>query len=315
MTHRYTVATLIGSGMLGLANCGAPADDLFGGASGNPSGSSESSGADRTSAMQASQTGSVGPSGSTAQTVAVQASATSASTGQDPCENVSCQTPPSACYSPVGMCQNGVCMYAPTNGAPCNDADPCTTSDTCLAGTCAGSPVTCNQPPAPVCIGPTTLRTYSNGSCEQGECKYMTSDMACDAGCQNGACSVCDQLELPLGIQGNDPTLSHGCGGACDTDWCACIPCLVQSGPGLRLVPGQYRVEFLIGTSEPNELTLEVFDVTDGTVLASATVNQDGFTNQKVDFNAPLGCHEIDFRVSTQFQGCVRIYNTHLSTN
>jgi hypothetical protein len=94
----------------------------------------------------------------------------------DPCAGVTCNTPPaSQCYASMGTCTNGVCSYATVAGA-CDDGNACTTGDTCNAGTCGGSPVVCNTPPAPDCASPTEARVYNAaGTCSAGTCVYAPS--------------------------------------------------------------------------------------------------------------------------------------------
>jgi hypothetical protein len=53
------------------------------------------------------------------------------------------------------FCIDGLCFHIPVqDGAPCNDNNPCTLNDRCVAGTCMGVPIHC--PPGTVCI---------NGNC------------------------------------------------------------------------------------------------------------------------------------------------------
>ena len=64
----------------------------------------------------------------------------------------SCQwgTPPD-CSGLTDQCNDGVCddvldacvSQPKTDGLSCDDGDACTTDDTCAAGTCAGSPLSC----------------------------------------------------------------------------------------------------------------------------------------------------------------------------
>jgi hypothetical protein len=48
----------------------------------------------------------------------------------------------------VGTCDHstGVCSNpAAPDATPCDDGSKCTTGDTCLAGTCVGTPVVCDS--------------------------------------------------------------------------------------------------------------------------------------------------------------------------
>jgi hypothetical protein len=68
-----------------------------------------------------------------------------------------------------------------------SDADPCDTT-------------ICNSPPADLCVGPTTLRSFAGaGTCSHGECSYQATDSECPAvangqpACSNAQCgAICD---------------------------------------------------------------------------------------------------------------------------
>jgi hypothetical protein len=110
----------------------------------------------------------------------------------DPCQGVTCTTPPAAaCVTPTtlrtfsasGTCSGGACSYTPTDvtcefgcaGGKCND-DPC-------------QGVTCNTPPARTCVNG-AARVYSaTGTCQSGACNYSYTDTPCDNGCANGVCN------------------------------------------------------------------------------------------------------------------------------
>ena len=75
------------------------------------------------------------------------------------------------------------------SAAPCDDQDPCTTSDLCVDKKCRGNPMSCKQPPDNACTDALTLRAWdSNGFCQDGSCIYSSSDIACPKGCQGGKC-------------------------------------------------------------------------------------------------------------------------------
>jgi hypothetical protein len=113
----------------------------------------------------------------------------------DPCNGVSCTTPPAAkckdastliTYANAGSCSSGQCSYPSTEIA-------CTSA--CTMGACQGQNlclnVTCNMPPMPSCVGTNTLRTFmSPGSCNMGtgQCSYNPIDLVCVNGCAGGAC-------------------------------------------------------------------------------------------------------------------------------
>ncbi len=126
----------------------------------------------------------------------------------DPCAGVTCATPPSGCHATLGTCRDGVCDYALEDGAPCDDANACTTGDACGGGLCGGAPKVCATPPAPTCGDATTLIGRApNGTCGAGECTYANVPTTCQFGCVEvsgvGRCEgdpcagvVCDEPSL-----------------------------------------------------------------------------------------------------------------------
>jgi hypothetical protein len=121
----------------------------------------------------------------------------------DACAGITCTLPPtSSCVDAntlrsygSGMCQEGVCSYAPVDT---------TCQSGCVNGACVGDPcagLLCEEPPAPACISTTTLRNYDTlGVCANGVCSYTSFDTTClvpangVASCANGACGfVCNQ--------------------------------------------------------------------------------------------------------------------------
>ncbi|MDP3235104.1 MAG: hypothetical protein Q8N26_20140 [Myxococcales bacterium] len=111
----------------------------------------------------------------------------------NPCQGVTCNAPPAnAClnattlrsFNASGSCSGGACSY-PSQDTTCAFG--------CANGACTGNPcqgVTCNLPPAPTCVNPTTLRTFSPaGSCSGGSCSYTAAESTCPFGCTNGACT------------------------------------------------------------------------------------------------------------------------------
>lgn len=110
----------------------------------------------------------------------------------EPCRGVVCNQPPaSECTSPTslrvygspGACQGGGCLYVPAE-VSCNCAN-----GRCLENPCSG--VTCNQPPAPLCVGSTRRSYEAAGVCDgkTGSCVYTPVDTACGAGgCLDGKC-------------------------------------------------------------------------------------------------------------------------------
>lgn len=120
----------------------------------------------------------------------------------DPCTNddrcragscvgmpVICDAPPGMCFAGDGECVDGECVYAPDDGASCDDGDPCTTSDVCAEGACAGSLVVCGGAPPNECVDASTLRTnMTRGVCGDGSCDYLPVERPCPDGWVDGAC-------------------------------------------------------------------------------------------------------------------------------
>ncbi|MCU0701999.1 MAG: hypothetical protein MUC96_36315, partial [Myxococcaceae bacterium] len=111
-----------------------------------------------------------------------------------PSQTFPCDSPPPATcigttrrtFSPTGSCSGGVCSYTPTDTA---------CSFGCTGGTCNADPcanVTCNSPPAAVCVNSTTRRTFAaSGTCSGGTCSYAPTDTTCVNGCSGGNCVAC----------------------------------------------------------------------------------------------------------------------------
>ncbi|HOU53886.1 MAG TPA: lamin tail domain-containing protein [Myxococcota bacterium] len=120
----------------------------------------------------------------------------------DPCLEVTCDQPPSACHRSPGICSQGACSYPLREvGSPCDDGDPCTLEDSCgEEGVCLGTPMVCNSPGIP-CRQP-------SGTCVEGECQYLpeTAGTPCDDG---DPCTRDDQC-LEDGTCGGTPV--PGCG-------------------------------------------------------------------------------------------------------
>jgi len=127
----------------------------------------------------------------------------------DPCVGVACQSPPTTCFHATGTCSAGACVYTAANSLNCDDANPCTVSDSCQEGACRGTPKQCNAPPAAACLNNGTLRQWEPvGTCDMsGNCRYNPRDVACEFGCTGGQCQ-------------NDP-----CAGGCDDG----NPCTIDS--------------------------------------------------------------------------------------
>ncbi len=86
-----------------------------------------------------------------------------------------CATPPGPCFGTSGTCseaQSGGCTYAPRTGA-CDDGDSCTQNDTCGAGACTGTRVTCTPPSE--CF-------VASGCSANGGCLFSVRSGACTGG-------------------------------------------------------------------------------------------------------------------------------------
>jgi cysteine-rich repeat protein len=138
-----------------------------------------------------------------------------ACTENDHCDGFTCAGTPLDCSNLDGTCTfgecnagTGQCEALPINeGGLCNDANPCTHTDVCVAGTCAGAAIDCSfldsQCTAGICNAIT-------GECEQFD---ANEGQPCDDGngcnsndiCITGVCSSC----------GNGST-DGGCGETCD---------------------------------------------------------------------------------------------------
>lgn len=148
----------------------------------------------------------------------------------DPCTGVVCDAPPGPCYAATGSCQSGVCSYAPAAGS-CDDGDPCTTGDTCSAGTCSGTNVVCDAPPATVCSDAMTLSVPdATGTCTGGSCGYGETAVACANGCVDGACAgdpctgiVCDTPGAPT-CSGATTLVTPAATGTCSGGACSYAP-------------------------------------------------------------------------------------------
>ncbi len=119
---------------------------------------------------------------------------------------------PSACFA-NGVCREGPngsggCTFSVVTAGPCDDFKACTTNDVCAGdGGCAGSPVTCDQPPG-ICFAPVgTCQESLDGGCTyevlRGLCddgKACTSSDACNP---DGGCGGIDVVCVPNECQMN----------------------------------------------------------------------------------------------------------------
>jgi len=185
----------------------------------------------------------------------------------EPCEGVVCDTPPAPtcdgttvlAFEDTGVCDVGVCRYAPvrTNCAAsgrfcvegaCVDADPCDT-------------LVCDDPPEPDCDGDLRIDYLPDGTCDLGECGYPATATDCGAfggTCVDGACVggdpcrdvTCD--EVPGATCDGASVLSFALPGECVEGECAFeetrTPC-AEEAPSLcvgdtAFVRSGHRCEF-----------------------------------------------------------------------
>lgn len=106
----------------------------------------------------------------------------------DPCDGVTCDTPPNVqCFEPTGTCSGGVCAYAMLPPATvCDDGDLCSENDACDdQGTCAGTLRVCPLPEPECRDNDTVSRTYLTATCQSstGTCEATWQDTTCTFGC------------------------------------------------------------------------------------------------------------------------------------
>lgn len=165
----------------------------------------------------------------------------------DPCESVTCDTPPApTCegddrisYAATGSCAGGVCTYAPTSFDCTEDGEVCSEGE-CVdpAELCEG--VVCETPPDARCEGDVARSFAAAGTCEAGECSYAPLDEDCAlAGefCVDGECLTSEEAcaavtcDAPpaAACQGSDAVTFEAigtcAGGACDYAEASRIDC------------------------------------------------------------------------------------------
>jgi M6 family metalloprotease-like protein len=108
----------------------------------------------------------------------------------------------------LGQCDgSGGCLYPPISGPACDDANACTSSDTCNAGTCTGTPYSCDD-------GNVCTTDSCNGD---GTCAHAANSLPCDDGvacttgdvCSGGACNG-----VAYGCNDGNPCTTDSCNGA-----------------------------------------------------------------------------------------------------
>ena len=113
---------------------------------------------------------------------------------------------PGVCNTTTGLCSNPV----KADGATCSDQNSCTTSDSCQSGSCIGTQMFCNSPPA--CRQVTT--------CSAGGCNYTqnvpdgSADSNCQTGkpyCFSGSCVQCTKDQQCSGATPSCDISNHTC--------------------------------------------------------------------------------------------------------
>src|SRR5207237_1134979 len=121
----------------------------------------------------------------------------------------------------AGVCNpaSGVCSSpAKLNGAPCDDGNACTRTDTCAAGACGGSnPVVCTaadqchaagvcNPASGVCSNPAKL---DGAPCDDGNACTRTDT------CAAGACAGANPVARPAAHQSHTAGVCNPASGVC----------------------------------------------------------------------------------------------------
>ncbi|MDP1826516.1 MAG: putative metal-binding motif-containing protein [Archangium sp.] len=163
--------------------------------------------------------------------------------------DVMCTTPPNAgiCYSAIGLClpdAGASCQYTALTGGSCSDLLGCTTGDTCNAGSCQGTQVTCPAP-SNTCLSPV-------GTCQEpaGTCFNPPRPAGSGTCSDNLNCTINDTCDGDGGCAGTPvscttpPTQCHGATTGCD----AVGGCLYGTRSGLPCDAGTA----VAGTCDPS---------------------------------------------------------------
>jgi hypothetical protein len=133
---------------------------------------------------------------------------------------LACNTPPvGQCFvQDAGTCAAGACLYATAMGAACDDGQPCTANDACLADAgCAGVAKTCTAASDGGCGATSGTCNTTNGQCQFGTAPAGT---ACD---DLMSCTVMDQC--------NAAGVCAGTGVTCAAQQCKTTAgCLADGG-------------------------------------------------------------------------------------
>ena len=148
-----------------------------------------------------------------------------------PTAQVTC-TASDSCHT-VGSCdvKSGACSNpAKADGTSCSDGLTCTTPDTCLAGKCSGTKVTCDDKVA--CSIDSCSEKLGGCTSDKSQCACTTSADCNDGNPCNGV-ETCNLLTLQC-QKGTDVScagLDDACNvGSCDIATGACVPTLKANG-------------------------------------------------------------------------------------
>jgi hypothetical protein len=208
----------------------------------------------------------------------------------DPCANVTCNSPPSACYDAAGTCSAGSCSYPP-NHASCDDGNACTDGDTCSGGVCSGVPKLCNTPDPDTCKDTSTAAVHDHvGTCAGGTCSYAVHYVSCPTGCTGGACNSTGWTQM---TSNSNQTLNSVWGTSATSVWAVGNGGTALYYDGLhwqsRPTPSQVQQDALTslsGTSDSNIFAVGTSTFSSG--LGTDVIRFDG-TSWSFLANVPVG--------------------------
>ena len=125
--------------------------------------------------------------------------------GTDPCDGVTCTLGP--CHTDI-LCALGECIATPKEDfVDCDDGNPQTVNDTCIAGSCVGVDL-CE---GVVCTSPSSPCESETGTCDvRGQCRYPLRPAG--ATCDDGDARTQDDRCTVDGVcEGVDPCLAVSC--------------------------------------------------------------------------------------------------------
>lgn len=204
--------------------------------------------------------------------------------GCTPMLTVTCNTP-GVCEAPAGVCEpdGGMCRYTKLNAGGCNDGFACTVADSCAAGVCSGSPVSC----------PAANQCQINVGCLEsldGGCLLLPVDAG--IGCSDGLnCTLNDRCDGDGGCIGDQrdcsmpPSPCHAWDSTCsvqgDCNWSPTTGASCDAGTG---VPGTCIGNFVCAPAAlfpytPSNFTEAQLPSTGANlvVTGNATINTDTF--------------------------------------